>query len=279
MTKTLYFDCSRGASGDMICAALYELAADKEKALDKLNNLGLPEVEFIPTTHRKYDITGTSMQVMNHGEEEGGPSFQNGHTDPAQDHTHEHTQAHEDVHTHVHGHAQTCKHHHMTLHQVKDIINGLHIEDTVKHAAFEIYDMIAGAESAAHQCTVEEVHFHEVGAMDAIADITAACVLMEEIRPQKTISTAVQVGGGTVKCAHGILPVPAPATANILKGLPLSSGYIEEELCTPTGAALIRFFTDEFCDSPQPKKAIQTGIGLGKKTFEKLSYFAASILE
>lgn len=268
MEKTIYFDCTRGAAGDMICAALYELVADRPQILDKLNSLGLPGVEYIPYTCEKYGIRGTGMRVKIHGEEEGEEAEKNAsHFHPA---------------AHLHG--QSCSghtHHHMTLEEIREIIRNLSACETVKKAVFDIYELIAKAESEAHQCTVEEVHFHEVGAMDAIADITAACVLMNEIHPAKVLSSPVQVGGGTVKCAHGVLPVPAPATANILKDLPTSADYISEELCTPTGAALIRYFSDVFCNTEHSSSGnrIQTGIGIGKKTFDKPSYFAASILQ
>ena len=104
--------------------------------------------------------------------------------------------------------------------------------------------------------------------MDAIADVTAVCLLMDRIKPQKIAASPINVGGGTVKCAHGILPVPAPATANILEGIPSYSGDIKSELCTPTGAALLKYFVDVFGDMPQ-MQAERVGHGMGMKDFER----------
>ena len=137
------------------------------------------------------------------------------------------------------------------------------MEDVLK-----VYDIIADAESKAHGVPVTEVHFHEVGTMDAIADVTAVCLLMDRIKPQKTLASPVNVGGGTVRCAHGIIPVPAPATANILEGIPSYSGDIKSELCTPTGAALLKYFVDEFADMPE-MSVEKCGYGMGTKDFDR----------
>ena len=131
-----------------------------------------------------------------------------------------------------------------------------------------VYKIIADAESKAHGVPVTEVHFHEVGAMDAIADVSAVCMLMDRIGAEHVTASPVNVGGGTVKSAHGILPVPAPATAFILEGIPYYSGDIKSELCTPTGAALLRYFVDGYGD--MPSMAIESeGHGMGTKDFDK----------
>lgn len=242
---TLFFDCSMGAAGDMICAALFELVPDSKRMLDKLNNMGLPNVEYIPQKCEKQGVTGTSMVVRIHGEEE------------------------EDHHHGPHGHT----HAHMRLRDIEGIVSSLSIPEEIKAAVYMIYQMIAEAESKAHNCRVEEVHFHEVGAMDAVADITAACMLMNELNPGKVMATPVHVGSGTVKCAHGILPVPAPATANILKGIPYYSADIYGELCTPTGAALLKFFVQSFENAEV--MAGRVGRGMGKREFKRPSFLAA----
>ena len=144
----------------------------------------------------------------------------------------------------------------------------LDLSEKVKNDIMSVYGIIADAESKAHGVPVTEIHFHEVGTMDAVADVTAVCMLMDMIQPDKVTSTAVNVGGGTVKCAHGILPVPAPATANILEGIPSYSGDIKSELCTPTGAALLKHFADGFGDMPEMAVA-KTGYGMGTKDFER----------
>lgn len=245
---TLYFDCSMGAAGDMICAALFELVTDSGKMLYKLNDMGLPGVEYIPQKCEKYGVQGTNMMVRIHGEEE------------------------ETAHHHGH-HESGHVHSHMTLADVEGIINALLVPEEIKASVRSVYQIIAEAESKAHHCEVVEVHFHEVGAMDAIADITAVCVLMRELNPQKVIASPVHVGSGTVKCAHGILPVPAPATANILKDIPFYSGDIYGELCTPTGAALLKYFVESF--QTIDDMAGRVGRGMGKREFKRPSVLSA----
>ncbi|MDC7286580.1 LarC family nickel insertion protein [Blautia schinkii] len=254
--KKLYFDCNMGAAGDMICAALFELVPDKVEMLRKLNETGIPGVEYIPVKCEKKGVSGTNMVVRIHGEEE---------QHEYDDHYHNNHQNEKHV---AHNH-----HHHMTLADIDRIVNGLCVSDRVKSSVNCVYGIIAEAESKAHHCEVEEVHFHEVGAMDAIADITAACVLMEELNPEMVISTPIHVGSGTVKCAHGILPVPAPATANILMDIPYYSGDIFGELCTPTGAALLKYFVESF-QSFELENA-KMGRGMGKREFPRPSFLAA----
>lgn len=140
-----------------------------------------------------------------------------------------------------------------------------------------IYNIIAEAESEAHSCTVTEVHFHEVGAIDAIADVAAVCLILEELKPSEILASRIHVGNGTIACAHGILPVPAPATANILRELPYDSGDIDGEICTPTGAALLKYFVDRYVEA-KPLQERKTGIGLGKRTFSMPSYFKACLM-
>ena len=140
------------------------------------------------------------------------------------------------------------------------------VSESVKKNALSVYNIIAGAESRVHGKSVELVHFHEVGAMDAVADVTAVCMLLEMLDVDRIYATPVCTGFGKVRCAHGILPVPAPATAEILTGIPCYAGDIEGEMCTPTGAALVKFFVDGFTRMPEitPEKI---GYGMGTKDF------------
>ena len=133
---------------------------------------------------------------------------------------------------------------------IEAIVNGLNIENTVKDDVLAVYRLIADAESQAHGMPVTEIHFHEVGSMDAIADITAVCCLVRAIAPDRIVVSPIHVGSGHVHCAHGILPVPAPATAYILRDVPIYGGRVRGELCTPTGAALLKHFANEFGDMP-----------------------------
>ena len=131
-----------------------------------------------------------------------------------------------------------------------------------------MYDDIASAEAKAHGCPVSDVHFHEVGALDAVADVTGVCYAMYLLGAEQIIVSPIHVGSGTVRCAHGVMPVPAPATANILEGVPVYGGSIRGELCTPTGAALLKHFADAF--GPMPVMETRSvGIGIGTKTFEQ----------
>ena len=190
--------------------------------------------------------------------------YEHGHNhDHEHDHGHHHDHDHDHDHGHDHGH-----HHHASMADIEAIVSGLNIENTVKDDVLAVYRLIADAESWAHGMPVTEIHFHEVGTMDAIADITAVCYLVRLIAPDRIVVSPIHVGSGHVHCAHGILPVPAPATAYILRGVPIYGGRIRGELCTPTGAALLKHFANEFGDMPvMTISAI--GYGMGNKDFEE----------
>lgn len=255
--KTLYLDCSMGAAGDMLAAALLELLPDPDAFVAELNALAIPDVKFSRETSVKCGITGTHLQVTVHGEEEGAHDHHHAHS---HDHHHDHAHAHH--HDHAHSH-----HHHASLHDIEHIVRGhLSLPATVADNVMAVYRLIADAESKAHGKSVSEIHFHEVGTMDAIADITAVCLLMHRLAPDEIIVSPVHVGSGQVHCAHGILPVPAPATATILQDVPIYGGSIQGELCTPTGAALLKHFANSFGDMPVMRTSA-IGYGMGQKDF------------
>ncbi|MBQ7647197.1 MAG: nickel pincer cofactor biosynthesis protein LarC, partial [Clostridia bacterium] len=168
---------------------------------------------------------------------------------------------------HVHDHSHGHEHHHSSLHDISHIVSQLDIPGKVKNDVMSVYELIAEAESHAHGVPVTEIHFHEVGTMDAVADITAVCLLLHEIGAERIVVSPVHVGSGQVRCAHGILPVPAPATAYILKDVPIYGGEIKGELCTPTGAALLKHFASHFSSMPVMKIG-KIGYGMGSKDFE-----------
>ena len=278
--KTLYLDCGMGAAGDMLMAALLELCTEqeKEKFLDTMNHrLGLPGVTVEAEPAVKCGITGTHMAVKVHGEEEG--SHDHGHS---HEHTHSHDDSHGHEHTHSHddshGHEHTHSHSHSRLHDIEHIISHMEVSEQVKADVLAVYKLIAEAESHAHGVPVEEIHFHEVGTMDAVADVTGVCLLMEQLEIGQVIASPVHVGSGQVRCAHGILPVPAPATAYMLQDVPIYGGSIQGELCTPTGAALLKHFVSRFGAMPVMKVAA-IGYGCGKKDFEAAICFRASLGE
>lgn len=260
--RTLYIDCGMGAAGDMLTAALLELVPDPKAFVKRLNTIGISNVEYILETSTKCGIVGSHMKVLVAGVEEEPGQDSCGHE---HDHHHEHEHHHEPEEHHEH-HAHS--HFHASLKQVQEIINALDILDEVKRDAFSVYERIAQAESAVHGVAVSDIHFHEVGKMDAIADVVAVCMLMKELDVEQVIASPIHVGSGSVKCAHGILPVPAPATAYILQGCPIYGGQIAGELCTPTGAALLTHFVTKFGD--MPVMAVEKiGYGMGKKDFAK----------
>lgn len=235
--RTLYIDCGMGAAGDMLAAALLELIPNREEFVYRMNTLGIPGVAVTAKKSIKCGICGTHFSVKVHGEEES-----------------------ELMHDH--------HHHHGSMEDIRGIVSSLPVPTLVKLDIMAVYSELAEAESHVHGVNVEQIHFHEVGAMDAIADITAVCLLMHELDVDKVIASPVHVGGGTVRCAHGILPVPAPATAHILREIPIYGGSINGELCTPTGAALLKHFADDF--GPMPSmKVNRIGYGMGKKNFER----------
>ena len=234
--KTLYLECNMGAAGDMLTAALLELHPDPQGFAQRMNRLGLPGVVFSAQPAVKCGITGTQVSVTVAGEEEEShdvPLHAHGHEhahehvhETAQDeahpgHEHGHVHEHAHGHTHEHGHGH---HHHAGMGDIRHILSHLDIPQPVRQDAEAVYQLIAQAESHAHGRPVEEIHFHEVGTLDAVTDVVAVCWLLHDLAPERIVASPVHVGCGQVRCAHGILPVPAPATAYILQGVPTSGG-------------------------------------------------------
>ena len=235
--KELFLDLSAGAAGDMISAALLELFDDRDAALARLNAVGVPDVTYEALPVSRHGISGTRLVVRYRGQEEG--SAQPGHA-------------------------------HRGLADVKEIVSELNLPDDVRKSVLAVYRLIADAESAVHGEPAEQIHFHELGMMDAIADISAAVLLVHLLQVDHITVSPVCTGWGTVRCAHGLLPVPAPATAKLLEGLACFAGETEGELCTPTGAALARHFAQSI--GTQPCMTVQkNGVGMGKKEFARLS--------
>ena len=267
--KTLYIECKMGAAGDMLTAALLELVDNKEAAVAELNALGIPGVTYEAEKAVRCGITGTHMSVKVDGIDEG---------DLMEAHEHEHHHEHEHEHHHEHEHEHGHHHHHAGMADIQAIVDAMDVSNRVKKDVMEVYGLIGEAESHAHGAPVSEIHFHEVGTKDAVADVTAVCLLMEKLAPEKIVVSPINVGGGHVHCAHGILPVPAPATAYILKDAPIYEGHIKVELCTPTGAALLKHFATEFGAMPL-MKVEKTGYGCGRKDFEQANVVRVMIGE
>lgn len=259
---TLYIDCGMGAAGDMLTAALMELfpRERQDALLRELNGIGIPGVEYIRETSVKCGVSGTHITVSVNGTEESeclhGP-----HLDA------------ENRHYYAHNH-----HYNSDLYDIEHIFSHLQLSTAARENALAVYRMIAEAESAVHGVPVTEIHFHEVGAMDAVADVAAVCLLMDRLAPDEVVVSPVHVGSGHVHCAHGILPVPAPAAAYILRGVPIYGGRIEGELCTPTGAALLKHFAARFADMPI-MSVRRIGYGMGKRDFPQANCVRALLGE
>ena len=243
--KTLYLECNMGAAGDMLMAALYELLPNGQSFIDKMNMLGIPGVELKAEKTSKCGIQGTHMEVSVYHMAESSEN-----------------------HSHSHNH----------LPDICSLIDSLDLPGNVKKDAKEVYGLIADAESKVHGQPVSEVHFHEVGALDAVADVVGVCLLMDMIAPDEVLASPVHVGFGSVKTMHGILPVPAPATALLLESIPAYGGQIEGELCTPTGAALLKHFVSRFGERPV-MTANDIGYGMGTKDFERANCLRAFLGE
>lgn len=283
--KTLYLECNMGAAGDMLTAALLELHPDPQGFVERMNRLGLPGVVFAAQPAVKCGITGTQVSVTVGGEEEESHDVplhthvhetaqDEAHPGHAHDHVHVHDHEHTHDHVHDHDHEHTHDHelghghhHHAGMGDIRHILSHLDIPQPVRQDAEAVYQLIAQAESHAHGRPVEEIHFHEVGTLDAVTDVVAVCWLLHDLAPEQIVASPVHVGCGQVRCAHGILPVPAPATAYILQGVPTYGGSVQGELCTPTGAALLKHFVQRFGPSPV-MRVEKTGYGMGKKDFE-----------
>lgn len=233
--KTLYIDCAMGCAGDMLTAALLELHPDRDGFIARMNDALGGKAVLSAKPDRKCGVMGTHVTVLINGDEEGEP--------------------------------ERHHHHHTSVAEITEFIDTVPLADEVKDNAKAVYTHIAEAESRVHGHPIENIHFHEVGSLDALADVLSVCELMHELAPDKVLASPVNVGSGFVKCAHGVLPVPTPATELILRGVPIYSGQIKSELCTPTGAALLKHFAEDFV--PLPVLRVEyAGCGTGKKNFE-----------
>ncbi len=228
--KILHIEANMGVAGDMLCAALLDTLnkKDKEFIINKLNTL-LCGVTVGLKEVSKNGIVASKFDV----------------------------DIKKDGHTHTH----------TSISEIYEIIDGFDIPKNVRNNAKAVYTLIAEAESKVHGTTVADVHLHEVGANDAIIDITACCMLIDFLKIDKITCSPIVTGYGEIKTAHGIMPVPAPATAELLKGIPTVTGEIKGELTTPTGAALVKYFANEFTNFKTEYTNI--GYGGGTKNFEK----------
>ena len=246
--RIAYLDCFAGISGDMFLGALIDAGVDPQILHEAVAALNLNATLKIEKADRS-GISSTKVHVY-----EGEKIAETVHH-PAEQHTHTHDHQHKHDHPHKHTHGRS-------LTVIRDLINAANLAAPVKQTAIQTFELLGASEAKIHNVPIEKIHFHEVGAVDAIVDIVAASAGIHSLSIDKWFSCPLNVGGGMVDCAHGRFPVPAPATAELLRGLPTYSAHIERELVTPTGAALIRAIDPTF--GPQPTMRVQhIGYGAG----------------
>ena len=271
--KVLYYDCFAGISGDMHLGALIDAGVDPDHLVKELEKLPLKGFRLNIERDHRCGIEGTRVDVVlegkdhHHHEHDRGHSHDNRHN---HDHSHGHDHSHSHGHDHNHGHSHSHEsghHEHRNLHDIEQIISKSTLHEAVKMRAMKMFMLIAKAESKIHGVPVDKIHFHEVGAVDSIVDVTGAAICIEYLKPDLILSSAVELGGGTVRCAHGIMPVPAPATAEILKDVPVKLGSTPHEATTPTGAAILKANVIEFTDQVRFSPEI-TAYGIGQRDTE-----------
>ena len=306
--KNLYLECNSGISGDMLVAALIDLGADQEVlkaaldsipahgfsyAISRVKKAGVDCCDFdviLDAEHENHDHDMEYLHGASHEEHEH--HHEHSHEE---NHSHEHEHHHEEHHTHHHEHAhehtheihmqgEHHEHHHHHEHRglgdVLAVINQAKISDKAKRLAEKIFDIVAEAESKAHAVPKDQVHFHEVGAIDSIVDIIAIAVCFDNLGVDEVIIPKLCEGSGTIRCQHGILPVPVPATANIVAahGLNLEITPVQGEFVTPTGAAAAAALktSDKL---PKNYRITKIGLGAGKRNYERPSILRAMLLE
>lgn len=294
--RTLYIDASMGLAGDMLTASLIELFPDRDVIFSVLEILENDKIKLDLTNVEKYGIVGSHYNVKvlgceedkhTHGREHAHVSCNegekcHGHQRPPHGHPHPHHHGHHHEHQHHehehqhHGHEHEHKHEHahshshMTLGAVHEIIESFAVSAKIKSDVKAIYEKLAKAEGKVHGKPVTKVHFHEVGMLDAIVDITSACILIDLLEVDEVIVSPICTGFGFQKCAHGRMPVPAPATAELLCGIPSHAGNLRGELCTPTGVAIVAHFANKFSTMPV-MNVEKIGYGMGTRDYGALS--------
>jgi hypothetical protein len=271
VSKTLYFDCFSGASGDMVIGALLDLGLPIDALRGALGSLAIDYGGVSSERVLRAGVAATKFRVhaeeAAHAEREHAHSHSHSHSH-SHDHGHDHSHSHEHTHSHGqdHSHEHAHAHEHHSLKEIAGYISRSALSSAAKQRAVRMFERLAEAEAAIHQMPVERVHLHEVGAVDSIIDIVGAVYGLEWVGADAIVSSPLNVGSGTVECAHGTFPVPAPATASLLKGVPIYAGEIAKELVTPTGALIVTEFASSYGPLP-PMRAAAIGYGAGTRDF------------
>lgn len=274
----LYFEMYSGIAGDMTIAALLDLGANKEKLVDGINSLELTGYDLVFDRAKKNGIDAYNFDVILEGHDHHHHDHNHHDHSHSHDHDHGHCHKHEDGHGHHHSHdhchegdhdhEHSHDHVHRNLEAIEEIINSSGLNDNIKKNALGIFDIIGDAEAKAHGIAKSEVHFHEVGAIDSIIDIVGTCILLDDLGVENIYFSDLFEGHGYQMCAHGPMPIPVPAVANILADSDISLNFIGEEgeHITPTGAAIVKYF---YKKAPESFKIKKIGLGAGNKDFEK----------
>jgi len=286
--RIAYLECFSGISGDMFLGALLDAGVPSEVFTQTVAALGVDARLEISRVDRS-GISATKLDVIAAGEKElpreefwekESKAAEHSHAhsqEQARIHNHEHSHGATDSHSHPHGHSHSHEHthehqsshshSHRGLKEIRQIIRAASISQSAKDRAIRIFEALGAAEAKVHNTDIEKIHFHEVGAIDAIVDIVCASVGAEELGVDEWVCSPLNVGGGTVVCAHGAFPIPAPATLELLKNAPIYSGEIQKELVTPTGAAIVSVLTSRFSHFPSMKTE-KIGYGAGTRNFK-----------
>ena len=275
MARVLYFDGFSGISGDMVLGAFLDAGLPLEELRAALGSLAVSGFTIGAEPVLRAGVAATRFLVQGDGvvpdahEHEHGHDEPHGHgAEPRDDRIHEHTHAHTapdgTVHVHAHAHAHTGGHHHRSLPEIRTLIDGSALSAAGKARAKAMFQRLAEAEARIHQMPVEQVHLHEVGELDSIIDIVGAVFAMEWAGVDRVVCSPLNVGGGMVRSAHGLFPVPAPATLALLGKAPIYAGAVQKELVTPTGALIATTFAESF--GPVPAMSVeQIGYGAGRR--------------
>lgn len=276
----LYFEMYSGIAGDMTIAALLDLGASKDKLIEGINSLGLSGFDLVFDRTKKNGIDAYNFDVIievhdhdhheheyeHHHDHSHSHDHSHNHEDGCGHHHHNHKDGHDHHHNHSHDHSHN--HVHRNLEAIEKIIISTDLNDNVKKNSLGIFDIIGDAEAKAHGIAKSEVHFHEVGAIDSIIDIVGTCILLDDLGVENIYFSDLFEGHGYQMCAHGPMPIPVPAVANILADSDISLNFIGEEgeHITPTGAAIVKYF---YKKAPESFKIKKIGLGAGNKDFEK----------
>ena len=289
MANTLYLECNTGISGDMSVAALLDLGADRDVLMKVLNSItakgfevkisrvkkaGIDCCDFAVLLDKDYENHDHDMEYLYGKTENCGRNHEHTHQEGHHEHAHSHDGEHEHTHSHTHHHE------HRGMKEIREILSACVMTERARALALKIFEVLARAEAKAHGVSLEEVHFHEVGAIDSIVDIVAAAVCLDNLDITKVIVLRLCEGTGSVRCQHGILPVPVPAVANIIEayGLPVQFSDTKGELITPTGAAIVAAMEPSY-SLPERFTIQKIGMGTGKRAYERPSILRAMLIK